>query len=143
MVYPDVANFSEREENGVRTFGADCDSDDDSNAIVLSDEARNQPSFGNICVENSSDVHFGNKAYYQGPVTIKQFVSIDTIPNQLADVQNLKLKAPELGAKLNETVIINGCANNNTSDNVGQDREAPTRSSVVKGKLLTSINTNN
>ncbi|XP_017776604.1 PREDICTED: peptidoglycan-recognition protein LC-like [Nicrophorus vespilloides] len=32
------------------------------------------PSFGNIAVSNSTDVHFGNKTFYQGPVTIKQFL---------------------------------------------------------------------
>ncbi|GLH07347.1 Uncharacterized protein GBIM_12823 [Gryllus bimaculatus] len=30
--------------------------------------------FENISVCNSSDVHFGNKTFYNGPVTIKQFV---------------------------------------------------------------------
>lgn len=28
---------------------------------------------GSIAVQNSSDITFGNKTYYQGPVTIKQF----------------------------------------------------------------------
>lgn len=30
--------------------------------------------FGDICVKNSSNVHLGNKTFYKGPVTIKQFV---------------------------------------------------------------------
>ncbi|XP_046414678.1 uncharacterized protein LOC124176887 [Neodiprion fabricii] len=32
------------------------------------------PSFGDVCVKNSSNVHFGNKTFYNGPVTIKQIV---------------------------------------------------------------------
>lgn len=42
------------------------------------------PYFGNISVANSSDVHFGNKTVYQGPVTIKQFVygnGTNALPN--------------------------------------------------------------
>lgn len=30
--------------------------------------------FGTVAVTNSTDVHFGNKTYYQGPVTIKQIL---------------------------------------------------------------------
>lgn len=32
------------------------------------------PNIGSIAVQNSSDITFGNKTFYQGPVTIKQFV---------------------------------------------------------------------
>lgn len=32
------------------------------------------PKIGNIAVQNSSDITFGNKTFYQGPVTIKQFL---------------------------------------------------------------------
>lgn len=32
------------------------------------------PSIGNVAIQNSTDITFGNKTYYQGPVTIKQFV---------------------------------------------------------------------
>lgn len=32
------------------------------------------PSFGDVCVKNSANVHFGNKTFYNGPVTIKQIV---------------------------------------------------------------------
>ncbi|XP_046734927.1 uncharacterized protein LOC124404636 [Diprion similis] len=32
------------------------------------------PSFGDVCVKNSSNVHFGNKTFYNGPVTIRQIV---------------------------------------------------------------------
>lgn len=33
-----------------------------------------QPQIGSIAVQNSSDITFGNKTFYQGPVTIKQFL---------------------------------------------------------------------
>ncbi|GFG33202.1 hypothetical protein Cfor_02508 [Coptotermes formosanus] len=47
-----------------------------SNAIALAAKkcSESRPSFGNIVVNSSSDVHFGNKTFYNGPVTIKQFV---------------------------------------------------------------------
>lgn len=32
-----------------------------------------KPNIGSIAVQNSSDITFGNKTFYQGPVTIKQF----------------------------------------------------------------------
>lgn len=33
-----------------------------------------KPNIGSIAVQNSHDITFGNKTFYQGPVTIKQFV---------------------------------------------------------------------
>lgn len=33
-----------------------------------------KPNIGSIAVQNSSDITFGNKTFYQGPVTIKQFL---------------------------------------------------------------------
>lgn len=33
-----------------------------------------RPTIGSIAVQNSTDITFGNKTFYQGPVTIKQFV---------------------------------------------------------------------
>jgi len=42
-------------------------------------------SFGDVCVKNSTNVHLGNKTFYKGPVTIKQFVY--TNPALTQDVQ--------------------------------------------------------
>jgi hypothetical protein len=42
-------------------------------------------SFGDVCVKNSTNVHLGNKTFYKGPVTIKQFVY--TNPALAQDVQ--------------------------------------------------------
>ncbi|XP_011642065.1 peptidoglycan-recognition protein LC-like [Pogonomyrmex barbatus] len=36
--------------------------------------------FGDVCVKNSTNVHLGNKTFYKGPVTIKQFVYTNPIP---------------------------------------------------------------
>lgn len=33
-----------------------------------------KPSIDNIVIQNSSDITFGNKTFYRGPVTIKQYV---------------------------------------------------------------------
>ncbi|RZC34881.1 hypothetical protein BDFB_007349 [Asbolus verrucosus] len=63
---------SDGEEDDVSTS-----SENDQNydgAVVLHDDRQQLPALGNISVMNSSDVHFGNKTFYQGPVTIKQFL---------------------------------------------------------------------
>lgn len=41
--------------------------------------------FGDVCVKNSTNVHLGNKTFYKGPVTIKQFVYTNPTPVQDAD----------------------------------------------------------
>ena len=33
-----------------------------------------QSRIGTVAVQNSTDITFGNKTFYQGPVTIKQFL---------------------------------------------------------------------
>ncbi|XP_067002918.2 peptidoglycan-recognition protein LC isoform X2 [Anabrus simplex] len=72
------------------SYGGDEDITTDSpgQALALAVAKKGEvPSFGNIAVNNSTDVHFGNKTFYNGPVTIKQFVyatSVDesaTSPN--------------------------------------------------------------
>jgi len=66
--------------------GDDDDGEDDSdlktdaasasNAVALAakNSSESRPNFGNIVVNSSSDVHFGNKTFYNGPVTIRQVV---------------------------------------------------------------------
>lgn len=44
--------------------------------------------FGDICVKNSTNVHLGNKTFYKGPVTIKQFVY--TNPTSIQDSDAIK-----------------------------------------------------
>ncbi|XP_011150487.1 peptidoglycan-recognition protein LE isoform X2 [Harpegnathos saltator] len=44
--------------------------------------------FGDVCVKNSTNVHLGNKTFYKGPVTIKQFVY--TSPASVQDANKLE-----------------------------------------------------
>lgn len=44
--------------------------------------------FGNVHVKNSTNVHLGNKTFYKGPVTIKQFVY--TNPTSIQDFDTVK-----------------------------------------------------
>lgn len=46
----------------------------DSNAGTQNGNVAGKPNIGSIAVQNSSDITFGNKTFYQGPVTIKQFL---------------------------------------------------------------------
>lgn len=63
---------AEDDASSVASAGLECDN---SGAVVLSDAQQDRsPCFQNIEVSNSSDVHFGNKTIYQGPVTIKQIL---------------------------------------------------------------------
>ena len=47
---------------------------DNSVDLVQHRDTAKQTSIGSIAVQNSSDITFGNKTFYQGPVTIKQFL---------------------------------------------------------------------
>lgn len=42
--------------------------------LVQTREKPVKPNIGSIAVQNSSDITFGDKTFYQGPVTIKQFL---------------------------------------------------------------------
>lgn len=46
----------------------------EQSSIMCANNNDNKLSIGSIAVQNSSDITFGNKTFYQGPVTIKQFV---------------------------------------------------------------------
>jgi hypothetical protein len=93
----EVAMSDSEGENGSDSYDDDDDDDDSdlktdaactSNAIQLAAQksTESRPSFGNIVVNSSSDVHFGNKTFYNGPVTIKQFVY--TTKNGSVDVHH-------------------------------------------------------
>ena len=61
----------EEEEDDDGDLKTDCA----GGALALAEKPGDlRPSFGSVVVNNSSDVHFGTKAFYNGPVTIKQFV---------------------------------------------------------------------
>lgn len=73
------------------TVNSSCDYKTNTSGIVLVNKNFDQPNvgqssilcttnndanprIGSIAVQNSSDITFGNKTFYQGPVTIKQFL---------------------------------------------------------------------
>lgn len=60
------ASGSDEQNEGVIVIN-ETNSSDKNNVIK-------QPQIGSIAVQNSSDITFGNKTFYQGPVTIKQFL---------------------------------------------------------------------
>ncbi|XP_054012657.1 peptidoglycan-recognition protein LC-like [Hylaeus anthracinus] len=49
----------------------------DGNVVLPNADTSN---FGDVRVKNSTNVHLGNKTFYKGPVTIKQFVYTNPIP---------------------------------------------------------------
>lgn len=59
-----------------------CTSNEQNQGVIVINETissdnnnvAKQPQIGSIAVQNSSDITFGNKTFYQGPVTIKQFL---------------------------------------------------------------------
>ncbi|KAK5642878.1 hypothetical protein RI129_009045 [Pyrocoelia pectoralis] len=65
-------SISDYEEDNDTISIATSESSHHDQVILAEDAQHEQPSFGNIAVTNSTDIHFGNKTYYQGPVTIKQ-----------------------------------------------------------------------
>lgn len=80
-------------ENDSCSIVSSVNSSYEDNAVVLPEDSYgNKPSFGNISVENSSDIHFGNRTYYKGPVTIKQFLAIDKVGKNENDLPQLALK---------------------------------------------------
>ncbi|XP_014204912.1 peptidoglycan-recognition protein LE-like isoform X2 [Copidosoma floridanum] len=46
------------------------------------------PNFGNVKVENSTNVHLGNRTFYKGPVTIKQVVYASNTTTAVVDSKN-------------------------------------------------------
>jgi hypothetical protein len=73
---PNTDSEGDGDDDGEDDSDLKTDSVSASNAISLAaqNSSESRPSFGNIVVNSSSDVHFGNKTFYNGPVTIKQFV---------------------------------------------------------------------
>lgn len=50
--------------------------------------------FGDVCVKNSTNVHLGNKTFYKGPVTIKQFVY--TNPTAIQEASKFEVNASDI-----------------------------------------------
>lgn len=67
-----------------------------------------KPNIGSIAVQNSSDITFGNKTFYQGPVTIKQFVYeknkwTETESNEKDNLGFVNNNADNININLNRT----------------------------------------
>lgn len=68
---------------------------------IYDEAAREQLAFGNVAITNSRDVHFGNKTYYQGPVTIKQFLYANGADERLKGLESKVGEEFEDGAQDN------------------------------------------
>lgn len=80
----------------------------DGGVILVKNSDNNnaeQPRIGTVAVQNSTDITFGNKTFYQGPVTIKQF---------LLDEKNSKW-IKRTGQNSDDEFAKNGISNNGFS----------------------------
>lgn len=64
--------------------------------------------FGNVVVKNSQDVHFGPKTFYQGPVTIKQFLYNNSISDTKLCVDEGHENPSSVGNGSTTTIESNG-----------------------------------
>nr|CAD7263395.1 unnamed protein product [Timema shepardi] len=75
----DVTSVFEDDDNDVHKEARVCsptDTDEDvAEAVNIRRKRLERPSYGNIAVNRSTDILFGNKTYYNAPVTIKQYVN--------------------------------------------------------------------
>lgn len=72
-VSPELTNPPQQDDFDTASTSLEEYPGEDTGAVVQFDGA-SAPNFGNLAITNSSDVHIGNKTYYQGPVTIKQIL---------------------------------------------------------------------
>lgn len=120
-----IASDSDNEENVVRER-RDCESNSNTTKVmnkILMNEAqmieKSEPdtntksNIGNIVVHNSSDITFGNKTFYQGPVTIKQFLVDNNVDKERKGNDNLAY------AETSDCVVGGSCfkTDNNTEGN--------------------------
>lgn len=81
--------------------------------------------FGDVCVKNSTNVHLGNKTFYKGPVTIKQFVY--TNPTAIQEASKFEVNASDINISDLSTNKDDGVADRpifpqNTKLNKGNNR---------------------
>lgn len=67
-------DLNKSSSSGIMMIDTNLDPAMPRHASVLCANEEVKPNIGSIAVQNSSDITFGNKTFYQGPVTIKQFV---------------------------------------------------------------------
>lgn len=111
----------------------DVDEKEETGAVVLADK-ENIPNFGNICVTNSSEVHFGNKTVYQGPVTIKQVLYTNGgFESDVNNVNNGNLAINEISDIVTDSVTNN--SPNNVKSSIKDSACAKRYSKLAKGTL--------
>ena len=71
---PDMGSEGDDDDGEDSDLKTDAASAGNAIALAVKNSSESRPSFGNIVVNSSSDVHFGNKTFYNGPVTIKQIL---------------------------------------------------------------------
>lgn len=67
-------NLNQSSSSGIMMMDTNLDTAMPRHSSVMCANNDVKPNIGSIAVQNSSDITFGNKTFYQGPVTIKQFV---------------------------------------------------------------------
>lgn len=85
--------------------------------------------FGDVCVKNSTNVHLGNKTFYKGPVTIKQFVY--TNPALLEDESKLEAANRAFDANASDLSANNA--------DVGSNRPILQQNELFKGSRSFTI----
>lgn len=108
--------LSDDYDDSVSTVSSDgCSDQVVNNSVVVFDEtpAKDRLAFGNVAITNSSDVHFGNKTYYQGPVTIKQFLYASSASEAVKGLDEVKCEngecevSEEVNCRSNEDIVRN------------------------------------
>lgn len=88
-------------------------SDHQNGGLEICPSEETAGNFGNIVVKNSSEVHFGNKTFYQGPVTIKQFLYNNGSSETNLDIENGQVNpALVTDSAFDKKHIENSCNNN-------------------------------
>ncbi|XP_076248290.1 peptidoglycan-recognition protein LC isoform X2 [Calliopsis andreniformis] len=80
----------------------------DGNLVLPNADTSN---FGDVQVKNSTNVHLGNKTFYKGPVTIKQFVYTNPI-----SVQEHEIKSDNGGVSFGNASDLSTATSNLPSD---------------------------
>lgn len=111
----------------------DCQSESGLEIAVPSDCIGN---FGNVIVKNSSDVQFGNNTYFQGAVTIKQFVysGVDDKPLCIEDGKtNLAFTPSNCDI---DDVLKTDVISNNSDKKFNNAEKDPNSNTISKGKFV-------
>lgn len=83
--------------------------------------------FGDVCVKNSTNVHLGNKTFYKGPVTIKQFVYTNPTPIEEAkkfetSVSDVHINISDLSTNKDDGIANGPIFPQNSELNKGNNR---------------------